>query len=77
MDISGTPTSSNIYHVQVYDDGGAKKFRWKLSTDSSYTTGTNNTITANTITITITFALTITNITTILLMLLRLLLFVL
>ena len=44
-DISGTPTSTNIYHVQVYDDGSDKKFRWKLSTDSSYTTGNDNAIT--------------------------------
>ena len=47
-DVSGTPTSTNIYHVQVYDDGADKKFRWKLSTDSGYTTGNDNTITANT-----------------------------
>ena len=46
VDISGTPATSAVYYVQKYSDGGVAKFRWRLSTSESYTTGTTNTITA-------------------------------
>ena len=48
VDISGTPATSAVYYVQKYTDGGVAKFRWRLSSSESYTTGTTNTITANT-----------------------------